>query len=138
MLDSMYPMTGMGTTGSGLGMTGSITPQMIQILLARQAMQGGGMGSPMQGGGAMSPMSALAQMPQKQMGMAPMAPQAVNPNMQAQGQQGVGAMLQNPQILAQLMALLKGGQSGLPVGAPGGGFPPGMMTAPNGMMGGGV
>lgn len=114
MSGSLTPMAGMGTTGATLGSASMLTPQMIQMLLQRAQMAGGNGASPMMPGGAVTPMSA--RMP---FGMAPpMAPpptaQMPMPAQPGQVPQGaMGSLMNNPQMLQQLLAALKGQQLGV-------------------------
>src|SRR6185437_11573030 len=93
-----------------------LTPQMIQMLMMRAQMAGGNGASPLQPGGAVTPMSArmpfgMAPPMASPQGM-PMGGGAMPPGAQP-GANPMASLMQNPQMLQQLLAALKGGQTGI-------------------------
>lgn len=136
---NLFPMQGLGSNGlgaaGGMGLSG-IPPQLAALLGSgggggMPGAPGGGMpGMPGAGmaGGPGSPLSAYigAQHPMMGGGGAMMPPIPAGAGQPPQQQQGIASMLGNPQGLQQLLAALKGGQTGLPMtqsGAPTGGMP---------------
>lgn len=133
---NLYGGQGMGTAGTGVntGGSGMGLQQLLAMMSAGQGGQGGtpamapNMASPMAPGNAQTPMSNYIGAPQ---GMAggmqhpAMPPVAGNPPPVAPGAAAGG---QNPMQMMQMLAAMKGGQSGLaPQGTPSGGTPiPGM------------
>ena len=131
MSGSITPMAGMGSTGASLGSASMLTPQMIQMLLARARMGGmgagqGGMMGPQMGGMGASPLAPsaaptpmtlamAARPPMNNVGPVPQtqAPQTPGQQPGAAATNPLASLLSNPQALQQILAQLKGGQNGI-------------------------